>query len=93
MKRFSKTKIFLAIMLSFWAMSHVVFGQTNTFPDTGNVGIGTTSPFLPLHIQGTQSGALLPLLLLRNSSITANSAVSLDFTNFSGTQSSTRIGA
>ncbi len=92
MKRFSKAKICLAIMLSFGAMGHVVFGQTNTFPGTGNAGIGTTSPFLPLHIQGTQSGALLPLLLLRNFSGTASSAVSLDFTNFSGTQTSTQIG-
>lgn len=82
MKRFSKTTIGLAVMLSFWATGRVVFGQTNTFPDTGKAGIGTTSPFLPLHIQGTQGGALLPLLLLRNSSGIPSSAVSLDFTNF-----------
>jgi hypothetical protein len=94
MKCFIKNKIFLAIMLSFWATSHLAVGQTtNTFPSTGNAGIGTTTPFLPLHIQGTQSDALLPLLLLRNSSGTASSAVSLDFTNFGGTQSSTQIGA
>lgn len=29
------------------------FGQTNTFPASGNVGIGTTSPLASLHVNGT----------------------------------------
>lgn len=31
------------------------FGQTNTFPSSGSVGIGTTSPISTLHVYGAQS--------------------------------------
>ncbi|RYE48592.1 MAG: hypothetical protein EOP48_21095 [Sphingobacteriales bacterium] len=30
-----------------------MIAQTNTFPATGNVGIGTTSPIVSLHVSGT----------------------------------------
>lgn len=59
MKRFNKTKIFLASMLSFWATGHVLFGQTNTFPSTGNAGIGTTSPTNALEIYGNAKRILI----------------------------------
>ena len=32
----------------------VAQSQTNTFPATGNVGIGTTAPLTTLHVQGSQ---------------------------------------
>lgn len=36
-------------------------GQTNTFPASGNVGIGTTSPMAHLDVTGTQTMNLLDL--------------------------------
>ncbi|MEB2774648.1 hypothetical protein SYJ56_04980 [Algoriphagus sp. D3-2-R+10] len=41
----------LAIVLFLGSIS--LFGQTNTFPASGNVGIGTLSPVLPLHVKTT----------------------------------------
>jgi len=34
-----------------------VSGQTNTFPASGNVGIGTTSPYYPLHLSSYDLGS------------------------------------
>jgi hypothetical protein len=60
MKIFSKTQIFLAIMFLFWATSHVVVGQTaNTFPSTGNAGIGTVTPTNALDIYGNNKRLLI----------------------------------
>ena len=39
------------ILGSFLAFAGIVCAQ-NTFPPTGNVGIGTTAPALPLHVKG-----------------------------------------
>lgn len=41
----------LSIFVILFAFGQNVFGQTNTFPDSGNVGIGTTSPGTQLHIK------------------------------------------
>lgn len=35
-------------------MGEIVFAQTNTFPSSGNVGIGTTSPVAPLEVYKSQ---------------------------------------
>ena len=42
--------ILLSLLTFFCATS---FAQTNTFPTTGNAGIGTTSPISTLHVSGT----------------------------------------
>jgi hypothetical protein len=44
-----KTFLIVAIV----AASHCSYAQTNTFPSSGNAGVGTISPSLPLHINGT----------------------------------------
>jgi hypothetical protein len=41
----------IALTLMIWSIS--AFSQTNTFPSSGNVGIGTTSPTHKLDISGT----------------------------------------
>ncbi|WP_057937330.1 hypothetical protein [Algoriphagus resistens] len=43
----------LAIVIFLGSIS--LFGQTNTFPASGNVGIGTLSPALPLHVKTSTS--------------------------------------
>ncbi len=45
-----KTKIFLYIVLS--ALANSVVAQANTFPATGNVGVGTSSPTRKLEVVG-----------------------------------------
>ncbi|WP_299441939.1 hypothetical protein [uncultured Aquimarina sp.] len=47
-----KSLFFLCVLVS----SMNVFGQTNTFPPDGNVGIGTTSPTKKLDVNGSIAG-------------------------------------
>jgi hypothetical protein len=56
-------RIFLAL---FWmiGISSSVCGQTNTFPSSGNVGIGTTSPVAKLDIDGSGISAGLPVVAI-----------------------------
>jgi hypothetical protein len=46
-------RILFALCLS--AVSSFAFSQTNTFPSSGNVGIGTTSPAAILHLHGANT--------------------------------------
>jgi hypothetical protein len=41
--------------LCFSVVSSFAFSQTNTFPSSGSVGIGTTSPAALLHLHGTNA--------------------------------------
>ncbi|WP_209332468.1 hypothetical protein [Lunatimonas salinarum] len=45
-------KKFLFLSLIIALGSNFGSAQTNTFPTSGNVGIGTTSPSVPLHVKG-----------------------------------------
>jgi hypothetical protein len=43
-------KMKLLLCAAFWVMTVLVNAQTNTFPASGNVGIGTTNPINLLHL-------------------------------------------
>lgn len=47
------------VYLPFVFLLNKVIAQTNVLPTTGNVGIGITSPSVPLHIQGASGTPLL----------------------------------
>ncbi|CAH0336540.1 hypothetical protein FVB9288_02246 [Flavobacterium sp. CECT 9288] len=65
----------LAIILLFTSIN-VFYSQTNIYPSTGNVGIGTVSPKVPLHIEnnGIESNGIL-LKLANNSNNFAYSGI------------------
>lgn len=44
------------VVFLFAAGRQGAFGQTNTFPSSGNVGIGTASPAVPLHVSSASLG-------------------------------------
>ncbi|MCH7408717.1 tail fiber protein [Belliella sp. DSM 111904] len=45
-------KIFIILFLIQSVTPSLLFGQANTFPSSGNVGIRITSPSVPLHVNG-----------------------------------------
>lgn len=61
-------------------MCVICYGQTNTFPTSGNVGIGTTSPAAELHLStGTiQVDGTSPTLYLRGGSTGEKGRVTLN---------------
>jgi hypothetical protein len=63
--RVYRTFLFLGMI---GVLSATLTAQTNIFPSTGNVGIGTTSPQGILHINGAnQNGNASPLFKLTDS--------------------------
>jgi len=48
-------KVWLLIGLMVLSGGPIAFAQTNTFPSSGDVGIGTTSPGTKLEVYGTQA--------------------------------------
>lgn len=58
MTRLPITSFLLALSLLIAGAPRVAIAQTNTFPATGNVGIGTTSPQYLTHIVGNSNAEL-----------------------------------
>lgn len=52
-------RLFLAFIIFIGTSAALSYAQTNTFPDSGNVGIGTTSPTMPLYVATDGTGGAL----------------------------------
>lgn len=79
-----KAKLLAPIFLLFTICS---FAQTNTFPTTGNVGVGTTSPTTPLDVAGTVniSGNNEPSILQLDAHGSTSNIAKILFKNSGGT--------
>lgn len=51
-------KASILVIISIFACSGILWSQTNTFPSTGKVGIGTISPTQKLHVYNGSSGGV-----------------------------------
>ncbi len=56
----------IVLVLIAFCLSQITYSQTNTFPATGNVGIGTTNPQTLLHVFGNSNSS--PLIYFGNNS-------------------------
>lgn len=74
----------LFTVFCFFVFTYQVVAQTNTFPTTGNVGIGTTTPSTKLHVVGDIMGQNR-LIFLDNSSfsVTPTTVPTLTSSSFS----------
>jgi len=65
----------LILVITFLAVTCISYSQTNTFPLSGNVGIGTTSPIAPLHIYDGGTNYNNSEILSLQTSYNSNSAI------------------
>lgn len=89
-------KIILITIAALFSMN--VFAQTNIFPTTGNVGIGTSNPTTMLEVKGslkvTDPGAIDPILFITGSPNEPNDLIKLgDINNVGNGQLFTIDGA
>ncbi|MEO9851595.1 MAG: hypothetical protein ABJH72_00330 [Reichenbachiella sp.] len=67
-----KIRITIFLLAAGWSSAR---SQTNTFPSTGNVGIGTSSPSHNLHIQGVGGEGVLRLSTDNTSYLTSQTVI------------------
>jgi len=75
-----------AMALGITTLAMVAAAQTNTFPATGNVGIGTTAPQTQLQVGGGTMGPLDSNIAVIIGSGAAGSGIQLNSYNDSGKQ-------
>jgi|688.fasta_scaffold147717_1 hypothetical protein len=80
-------------------MSSRIIAQTNTFPASGNVGIGTVSPYSILHVNGSNSGlsqfsgTIRGVFTVSPNNYVPGQIQALDFLYAPGSNPTVRIGA
>src|ERR1044072_9245457 len=73
LRMFRLQHVFLLLVLSF-AISDVVAQKTNTFPDDGNAGIGTTTPgnnAITIERSNSDGISNMPVISIKNTSTLA----------------------
>jgi hypothetical protein len=79
MRRWAKGLVLLIVVCAMSAAA-----QTNTFPASGDVGIGTTSPTVPLQVTGGAIMATDPTFTSINAQLNGTSVPVLNFTRWPG---------
>jgi len=69
-------------LIAFMALSVHAIAQTNTFPSSGNVGIGTTSPSSNLEVANSSGGVLSISTNKKNGSIASPLRPTIDFLGY-----------